>query len=158
MIPIQAKSEEEFSQTRAVASSTKSLSWVVIIFVNAFSVYYSVLNGFQRGLQWQKSYLIACIVQFVSEITINETMVTQHLPLQKLHLNRFRWTGVCVDQLLDPKLCFHRSSGSCAHAGEHYREIVLGPRDIKGSDEKYFECSRSPFRVHKCCQGLSANK
>jgi hypothetical protein len=42
--------------------------------MNIFFVYFAILTGFQKGISWQKSYLIACIIQFMVEIVLNETI------------------------------------------------------------------------------------
>jgi hypothetical protein len=51
----------------------KGLGWFVVILLDFFFVYFSILRGIQRGLVWQRGYAIACVAQFVIEVFLYET-------------------------------------------------------------------------------------
>jgi hypothetical protein len=68
------KAEEDFETRRVVARSTKYLAWCGVIAINMFFVYYTLLHSYVKGVGWQRCYLIGCIIQFVVEITLNETL------------------------------------------------------------------------------------
>lgn len=57
-----------------VSKSTKYFAWVVVIILNLFFVIFSMLRGMQRGLRWQEGFAIACVVQFLVEIFLFETI------------------------------------------------------------------------------------
>lgn len=44
-----------------------------MIVLNLFFVYFSMLRGLQRGLDWQRLYCIACIIQLLVEVLLYET-------------------------------------------------------------------------------------
>jgi hypothetical protein len=68
------KVEEDFETRRVVSRSTKYLAWCSVIAINMFFVYYTLLHSYVKGVGWQRSYLIGCVLQFVVEITLNETL------------------------------------------------------------------------------------
>jgi hypothetical protein len=70
----ETKSREDFKYTKVVTKNTKRLAVLALIAVNVFFVYYALLTGFRRGLSWQRMYLVACIMQFIVEIFLFETM------------------------------------------------------------------------------------
>ena len=70
----QSKFEEDFESTNLVSMNAKTFAATVLIFMNAFFVYYALLQGFRKGRTWQYQYLNACIVQFFIEVFVFETM------------------------------------------------------------------------------------
>ena len=70
----ETKSEEDFRHTKVVTKRAKYLAVSALLALNIFFVYFSVLTGFRRGIEWQQGYLAACLVQFVVEILLFETM------------------------------------------------------------------------------------
>jgi len=48
--------------------------WCVIVGMNVFFIYYTLLKGYRRGIGWQHCYLIACITQLLAEILLFETL------------------------------------------------------------------------------------
>jgi hypothetical protein len=73
-IIFETKSEEDFKHTKVVTRTSKRLAILALVMINAFFVYYAMLTGFRKGLAWQRVYLLACIIQFVVEIVLFETM------------------------------------------------------------------------------------
>jgi len=69
-----SKADEDFEHTKVVTRLTKRLAILVLVVINVFFIYYSILIGFRRGISWQQSYLFACILQFIAEILFNETL------------------------------------------------------------------------------------
>ena len=70
----ETKSEEDFRHTKVVTLQSKYLAIAALIALNAFFIYFSILVGFRKGVDWQQRYLVACIVQFAVEIVLFETM------------------------------------------------------------------------------------
>ena len=51
----------------------KGLAWVCVLLLNFFFVYFSMLRGLQRGLEWQRLYCVACVIQLLAEVLFYET-------------------------------------------------------------------------------------
>jgi hypothetical protein len=68
------KALQDFKYTRVVHRGTKLAAWVAIIGINIFFVYYSILLGFERGLGWQRGFMIGCIFQLLIEVFVVETI------------------------------------------------------------------------------------
>jgi len=73
-IIFETKADEDFEHTEVVTKTAKRLAMLALAAINIFFVYFAILTGFRRGTTWQKSYLIACIIQFIVEIVLNETI------------------------------------------------------------------------------------
>jgi hypothetical protein len=69
-----AKSDEDFRHTEVVSRRAKGLAWFGLLLTNGFFIYYTMLRGFVRGLIWQRSFLIGCIIQCLVEVLLNETV------------------------------------------------------------------------------------
>jgi hypothetical protein len=69
-----SKSSEDFRAEKVVTRRYKAVAWTVLVFLNVFFVYYTMLRGFVKGLAWQRSFLIGCVVQCVVEMLFNETI------------------------------------------------------------------------------------
>jgi hypothetical protein len=70
----ETKAAEDFKHTKVVTRTAKRLAIVALVIINVFFVYYAMLTGYRRGISWQRVYLFACIIQFVVEILLFETM------------------------------------------------------------------------------------
>jgi len=57
-----------------VTRTAKRLAMALLVGINFFFVYYTMLTGLRKGYAWQRLYLIACIIQFIVEIVMFETM------------------------------------------------------------------------------------
>jgi len=68
------KSEEDFRHSQVVTQRTKRLCSLLVLVLNLFFAYYSIVHGYQKGLNWQVSYLIGCVSQLVVEVLLFETM------------------------------------------------------------------------------------
>ena len=68
------KAEEDFKRTKVVTPLTKRVAAVILLTMNIFFAYYSVLYAFKQGVAWQRDYMSACIAQMFVEIFINETL------------------------------------------------------------------------------------
>ena len=73
-IIFEQKVDEDFKRTKVVTKFTKYLAVAVLLALNVFFGCYGVLYGYKQGLEWQQSYLFACIAQMFVEIFINETL------------------------------------------------------------------------------------
>jgi hypothetical protein len=49
-----------------VTRYAKGLAWVTVVAINLFFIYFSMLRGLQRGLDWQRSYMMGCILRKLS--------------------------------------------------------------------------------------------
>jgi len=67
------KSNVDYKYTKAVSAKVKGVSWLCVLMMNMFFVYYSTMRGMIRGKTWQYAYLSACISQTIFEIFIAET-------------------------------------------------------------------------------------
>ena len=68
------RSEEDFKRMSVVSFSAKCVAAVLLLLMNFFFAYFSVLYGFLHGLGWQRNYLVVCAVQLIVEVFINETL------------------------------------------------------------------------------------
>jgi hypothetical protein len=100
------KANEDFEHTTVVSRSTKYLAVAALVLLNVFFVYYAMLTGFRRGLSWQRMYLVACIIQFVVEIFLFETMecVWIHCVIPALVSDEVRTVGDSVVEVVE-QLC-----------------------------------------------------
>lgn len=62
-----------FRHSYVLTRKVKALAWCAVLLINIFFVYFTLLRGLERGLDWQRSFLFACIIQIVVEITFYET-------------------------------------------------------------------------------------
>jgi hypothetical protein len=69
-----SKTEEDFSHTKVVTRIAKWRTMLILVSLNAFFVYYSLLKAYTQGIEWQRLYLVSCIYQAVAEIVLNETL------------------------------------------------------------------------------------
>ena len=68
------KSEEDFRHSQVVTQRTKRLCSLLVLVLNLFFAYYWIVHGYQKGLNWQMSYLIGCVSQLAVEVLLFETM------------------------------------------------------------------------------------
>jgi hypothetical protein len=68
------KLEEDCAKVATVSLQAKILASVGLAGLNFFFVYYSILRGYQHGVQWQYSFLLAAILQTVQEVLFGETI------------------------------------------------------------------------------------
>jgi hypothetical protein len=69
-----AKADEDYSTMPVVKQWQKIVSAAVLVCWNLFFIYYSILRGYQKGIAWQRAFLMACIAQGLIEIFLNETL------------------------------------------------------------------------------------
>jgi hypothetical protein len=70
----EAKTGEEFRHSRVVSKFGKAVCWLIVVVLNCFFVYFAVLRSNQRGGEWQRGYAFACLIQFLVEVFMFETM------------------------------------------------------------------------------------
>ncbi len=68
-----SKAEEDYHHLPVVSMRSKYLATAIILLLDAFFIYYSILKGFVKGNSWQRSYMFACIVQFIVEVFVFES-------------------------------------------------------------------------------------
>jgi hypothetical protein len=56
-----------------VTKFAKVLAGVCVLLLNLFFVYFSMARGLQRGLDWQRLYCVACVIQLTVEVLFYET-------------------------------------------------------------------------------------
>ena len=70
----ESRSAEDFKRICVVSYSAQCMAAGVLFLLNFFFAYYTVLYGYRHGMVWQRNYLVACLVQLVVEVFINETL------------------------------------------------------------------------------------
>jgi hypothetical protein len=66
-------SSPSFRHSYVVTKFAKGMTWVCVLLLNFFFVYFSMLRGLQRGLDWQRLYCVACVIQMIAEVLFYET-------------------------------------------------------------------------------------
>jgi hypothetical protein len=69
----ESMTSEDFKHSIVVTKTAKRLAWIAVIFINIYFVYFSVLRGITRSVDWQIDFLLACIFQLIVEIFVYET-------------------------------------------------------------------------------------
>jgi len=69
-----AKSEEDFRHSQVVTRQTKLLCSLLVFALNLFFAFYSIVHGYQKGINWQMSYLAGCVSHLATEVLLFETM------------------------------------------------------------------------------------
>lgn len=68
-----AKSDQDFRHAAVVTQFVKMIAWGMVVFLNLFFIYFSMLRGLERGMRWQKVYAGACLMQMWVEVVFYET-------------------------------------------------------------------------------------
>lgn len=63
-----------FKYSWVVTKTFKVLAWFLLVLINLFFVYFCLLRAMTRDLSWQRSYMVACVVQLIIEILIFESL------------------------------------------------------------------------------------
>ncbi len=123
------KTSEDYATLPVVGLLTKTIAGVVLVAINFFFMYYSILRGYQKGLAWQQAFLIGCILQLIMEIFFSETLqclyVHYFVPrmMSKTAIDRIHNTlQLCIDSL-----CNQHSVGSGSHNSSDEGNIVDAP-------------------------------
>eukprot|EP00981_Chlorochromonas_danica_P016200 scaffold16024_cov258-Ochromonas_danica.AAC.10 len=69
------KSELDFEPVETSSWTTKIVVTLVVIGVNIFFVYYTILKGYTKGIPWQQDYVKAWIAQVLLDIFLFETIL-----------------------------------------------------------------------------------
>ena len=64
---------EDFEHSMVVTKTAKRLAWLMVIVINLYFVYFTVLRGITRSTSWQTDYMLACIFQLFVEVLVYET-------------------------------------------------------------------------------------
>jgi hypothetical protein len=72
----QAKAEEDFKVIPVVSMRMKAMAVCLLVVMNVFFMYYTVVKGATKGLQWQRTFLMSFIMQLVIEVLLFETVET----------------------------------------------------------------------------------
>jgi hypothetical protein len=101
------KSEEDFRHSMVVSRWVKGLAWVIVVLLNLFFVYFSMLRGLQRGTRWQNLYLMACILQLFIEMVVYETSecAIVHYVVPSLARNEVQSASFMLHQAIQ-NICF----------------------------------------------------
>jgi hypothetical protein len=67
------KSQQDFSHSYVLPEYVKVVAWIVVVILNLFFVYFSLVRAMQRGYSWQILYAMACLLQFLVEVFFYET-------------------------------------------------------------------------------------
>jgi hypothetical protein len=66
--------KQEYRHAQVTTLFAKRRSWALVLALNAFFVYYALLKGSIKGAEWQRLYCLACLIQFIVEMLLNEIM------------------------------------------------------------------------------------
>lgn len=69
-----SKTSEDFRHAMIVSKTVKIVCWIVVLLLNFFFIFFAMLRGLERGQRWQTGYAVACVIQFVVEIFMFETI------------------------------------------------------------------------------------
>src|SRR5207244_632263 len=69
------KSGADFKSSYVVSFSLKVVVCVILICMNLVCLLYAMLRGYIRGIEWQRQYLLACVMQCLVEMLLFETTV-----------------------------------------------------------------------------------
>ncbi len=70
----QSKHDEEFTKLRGVTLAFKIVAVLTTIILGVFFLYYAIYNSYKRENQWQRAFLTAYLIQFVTEMLLIETI------------------------------------------------------------------------------------
>jgi hypothetical protein len=73
------KSDEEFRHSNIVTNLSKILAWTMVVLLNLFFVFYTLMKSTNRDQAWQQGLVIACALQLVVEVVIFETTETVYV-------------------------------------------------------------------------------
>ena len=80
------KLDEDFGKFQIVQFPSKLIAGIILVLLNVFFAYYSLLYGYVKGYSWQILYLYACILQMCIEIFVHATLecfwINYVIPLQ----------------------------------------------------------------------------
>ena len=68
-----SKLEEDFSNLPVVKRRVKVFVTVLLVLINIFFIYFTILRGFERGKKWQRSFVMGCVIQIIVEMCLYET-------------------------------------------------------------------------------------
>ncbi len=71
---VRNKFNEYFERLRIIHWTVKALAIALILGLNGFSVYFTLLQGIERGLNWQLIFLQLIFTQLAIEVMIFETV------------------------------------------------------------------------------------
>jgi hypothetical protein len=63
-----------FSHTTVVTYTAKVCAAIALILLNLFFMYFIILRGADKGLSWQRSYVMGCIFQLLTDGLLYETL------------------------------------------------------------------------------------
>jgi len=69
-----AKAEEDFTFATVVTRFVKGCLISCVLLMNMFFIYFTLLRSFERGLHFQRGFIGACVIQFVIEILLFQTI------------------------------------------------------------------------------------
>jgi uncharacterized membrane protein (DUF485 family) len=67
------KTDEDYTSLKLVSKTEKLACALGLFVLNAFFVYFALLRGYQKGLKWQKAYLMTCIFEVIADILMFQT-------------------------------------------------------------------------------------
>jgi hypothetical protein len=68
-----AKVEEDFKPVKCVSKKQKYAAWFILISFNLFIAYFAITMGYLRGVDFQRTFVKAAILQFIFEVVFYET-------------------------------------------------------------------------------------
>jgi hypothetical protein len=69
-----SKVDEDYRELPVVKRWHQHVALATILLLNSFFIFFAILRGYARGQSWQRSYMIACVMQFLLDILLFETL------------------------------------------------------------------------------------
>jgi hypothetical protein len=90
-IIFQKKIESDLESERTVSIYIKVTCVLLILGLNIFFCFYSILKGYNKGLEWQYQYLNLCVFQLLTEVLVFSSVecVLLHFTFPSLASVRF---------------------------------------------------------------------
>jgi hypothetical protein len=63
-----------FDEVAVVTVWGRRVGWLLVLLINSFFVFFSILRTSQRSQQWQYQYVMACVSQFIFEVFLFESI------------------------------------------------------------------------------------
>jgi hypothetical protein len=67
------KINEDYKTMRVVSKAHKCVSALMLFALNVFFIYFAMLRGYQKGFNWQKAYLITCVLEVIADVLVFQT-------------------------------------------------------------------------------------
>jgi hypothetical protein len=98
-----SKTDEDYRRSLVVTPFFHAIAWTMVLFLNCFFVFFSILKAHLKGVEWQRTYVMSCIIQMVIEVVFYETSecILTHYVFPDLAWSDVRSVGVALQQAIE---------------------------------------------------------